>query len=395
MPTFTILIVILVIVACLIALVVKYKFGANRKVYGGATSMYNCSDDVLKSVYDMCVTNIDAVGTPTHIVKYLERISGLASKELIIGDETRRKYKYANVYALLQSLCERVKPTSAEELILLIDLRYCWFLSKAQGSSLVFDKSTDPLSNDEIVLVQSWIDEYAKNTLLGLTEGQKLRLLEQLKPSLHLYRKFVGPVPKTPAQLAKCKTTIDSSIRGLIAKSIMILQRPPTPVLNEKSIAQRLVDVDLIAMYPREPYLVKAFVDRIKKEIKLLEDNTLQWRNMGPLSQQILRDELLARVLEERPRWDQPNTSYFNPETESTYTAAPAYNTPLPYKTASTLSAAANLNASNLNSTNLNSTNTSYANSPSNINNNNNLPFDESVTINGVQEVKAGWNKIE
>ncbi len=336
----SIVVILLIIVAVVIAIIAMKHLRSREVITGGSTTP-TCNIVAVREVYDYCSNIIADVGTDQHILKYLKRIVG--SSEVNTDEPVANK----QLFAYLQALCERVKATSGHDLMLIGDLRYCWFLPKTAGSILMFDRVGEPLSADELSLLQRYVDNAVTKSLLTIADDVRRNIVDKVKQSAGLYRRYADNVSKaTVGKLKKMPLTIDWSVTALINRYIELLNRPAQTSIVYKSIAEKLNDVDLLEMYPREPYLVRAFVDRIKQEIAVLDYNTNRWTNIVPLSKetlrnQILRDQILNKILvEEVPRWRQNpatstavmipydnnlsnnnnlNPAAYNPETEAPY----------------------------------------------------------------------------
>lgn len=293
-------IIVVIVIAITAAFLFLRKYADKAKqVTGGSTP--KSPIDIATAVYEKIKPHIQEVGTPKHIVRYLSNVLDVNHIELSDFVRNRHDVEHKDVLELLIIASERTKAASVEELILIMDLRYCWFLSAEAGTILMFNRSSEPITPTDITLVQSVIDVNATKSAHIVLESERTRILDKLKPIMHLYRKFVGKVTTGP-KLRKQELTIDAvGISGIVAALIdlSVKASPATP----KTISEKLSDVDLIAMYPREPYVVKAFIDRIKKEIDILSGN--YYRTVVPLSKNLLRDEVL-NVLQDIPRWDLP-----------------------------------------------------------------------------------------
>lgn len=336
----SIVVILLIIVAVVIAIMVMKHLRPRQTITGGSTSPI-CNINAVRETYDYCSNIIADVGTDQHILKYLKRIVG--SNDVPTGDSPVANKQ---LYSYLQALCERVKATSSSDLMLIGDLRYCWFLPKTAGSILMFDRAGESLSSDELSLLQRYVDNAVTKSLLTISEEQRRNIVDKVKQSVGLYRRYADNVNKaTGTKLKKMPLTIDWSVTALINRYIELLNRPQVASVVYKSIAEKLNDVDLLEMYPREPYLVRAFVDRIKQEIAVLDYNTNNWTNIVPLGKETLRnralrDEILNKILTvDVPRWRQNpatstaamglnnnlsnnnnlNPAAYNPETEAPY----------------------------------------------------------------------------
>lgn len=323
---------LMILVIVLIALILNQFLASNvlnktkrtNSAVGGYSSDGPSAVTIADQTYEKISQTLKDVGSGKHIEKYLAEVLDVKSVELSEYVQGRHTVEHKNVLEMLIMAAEQTEATSPEELILLLDLRYCWFLPGDKGK-LLQSKKLDK-SNSELVLIDL-VDEYSRNSSRTLLMNEKEKLVKKFKSILGLYKRFAGDISKTSADSLKRKSEIVVDKVGLSGLVKIIVDRATgTGSIQSSSsytarastitsIADKLNAVDLIEMYPREPYLVKSFIERIKKQIEVIEYNTDNWRNIAPFGTQALRatlhdlalrDIIRNKINEERPRWERP-----------------------------------------------------------------------------------------
>lgn len=254
------------------------------------------SIDVAEQTYNRILPTINSVGTSKHIVKYLSEI--LDIKSLDVSDYVTHKHliEHKELLELLIIATDRTTSQTPEELIVLTDLRYQWFLPADKGKVL-YDKKK--FTTDQKPVIRVIIDDYSKQSTRNLLTHEKESLVTKLTPLSNNYRKFQNlQSGKKLASLKKEPVVLDSVAFSGIVKLIidkitlpttapMLLPKPSN--LTSMNIREKLDNIDLIALYPREPYLVKAFIARIKKEIRIIESHTEGWQSITPFGRDTAR----------------------------------------------------------------------------------------------------------
>lgn len=290
-------------------------------ILGGGNS------DVVEKLYTLTAPTLSSVGEIKNIEQYLGMILDVPSVE--ISEYTRGRDEvplaHKKYYELLIIAADSTMPRDECELMAILDLRYCWFLSGDKGKLLTKSRPSKPLYNE---LINKIITEEMDK--LNITDSAlKNKLSSRFTKLGAKYKCFTIDISTLSAkQLAKKLTQSPETTVGLDTVTIRCcirnfllchknLSTISTPLPSSySSVADKLNAVDLIDMYPREPYLVKSFVERIKREIDLIEYNTNYWKNILPLGSNALRVSLRQIALrdEELPRWERKNNMQHDAE---------------------------------------------------------------------------------
>lgn len=235
MNDFSILCVVVLVFVIVLAMLFMSKYIGKEHVGGAVTLL---PSDIARSVFARIEPTIAETGDK-HINKYLCGVLGVDNK---------------STKDLLLIAAERTHANSANELIMLLDLRYQWFLSAADGIELSkqhLDKNTAEL------LIVSLV-----NSAIGSKQVSPQRYIDKFVAIAQRYKKFVNLGKK------KSGVTLDVlAIEGVIGVTVDAASTAPL------STREKLDAINLIELYPREPYLVREFINKIQRQVGVLTYN--------------------------------------------------------------------------------------------------------------------------
>lgn len=321
MDHFMKLLLILILVLCVAMLLSKCGLVKSGPTLGGNTPRYTggfdtfdyspytggAPTDVAEGVYNSIKEHLDNVGTAKHIEGHLADLLDVKKVEISAAVQTMHSVKesHKKLMELLIIAAERTGADSPQELILLFDISYQWFLPTDKRKALLAAKF--PKNNENYKL----IEEVVRKTAENMVSSERDNIVKKVMPVSVLYKKFNGDISKKTANTLKRSSDVSidtvgvSGIVKLLAdssgKSGYVTSSAP------QSIRDKLDSIDLIKMYTREPYLVKSFIERIKRDVKTIEYNTdpLQY-SLAPLTsllaltQREINDQEQRRLANER-----------------------------------------------------------------------------------------------
>jgi len=316
----------LFIIIVIVALLIWWNLfrGKQEKVVtgGGGVQFENITNDIAQILggadgtdiadrtYTLLAPTLILVGETRNIEQYLLNMLDITNVE--ISQHTKNKYNvpedHKKFYELLIVAAEATMPRDEYELISILDLRYCWFLSGDKGKVLL---KARPAKAEYNQLIAKIIEE-EMNSASMYESALKEKLIKRFTKIGQKYKCFTIDISNISAKNKKLsrseivgldQNTLRYVVRNLLKcegenRNLASLTKSPTAL----TIAEKLSAIDLLDFYPREPYLVKSFIERIKREINLIEYNTNYWKDIIPLGKDVLRSSLRELVLRDAIR---------------------------------------------------------------------------------------------
>ena len=204
------------------------------------------------------------VGSSSHIEQYL---TGLLGKQTVSDWVRSQGVQKPALLELLITGAVRTQAQTVHELTTLLDLRYLWFIPSNKHAVMLNSHKYDlglrselraKIRKDASTLNETEIDKLTDKLLVVAKSYYKLKSNYVKKP--------VSAINKAKDEAFELDYIgIETPIKYLIG-CVKFTQDAP------KSIDEKLREIDLMRMYPKDPYAVRLFIDRIRRDIKNIED---------------------------------------------------------------------------------------------------------------------------
>lgn len=256
------------------------KGGAQSSIFGAGS---NITDDVMSYV-DVLVAS---VGTDKYLIDYLCRVL---------------EFQTDNLRWLIERAAATTKPATADDLIVYLDLRYYNAISADHQAILAKKRIAETGATAYTTLLLDTLST-------GLTYDEKQTMIARLSPVAAKYTKFSIPVATaTTSKLRRQTATYDTAAFTALVKVALAAAKPKIVVQQTPC---KLDTIDLIEMYPLEPYRVREFINRIKKQIAIVEAASLPGLPLTVTNlREAVRDQAFADFIQSRrvvdPEFTQP-----------------------------------------------------------------------------------------
>lgn len=218
---------------------------------------------VAMDTYEHILPYTVEVGSSSHIEQYL---TGLLGKQTVSDWVRSQGVQKPALLELLITGAVRTQAQTVHELTTLLDLRYLWFIPSNKHAVMLNSHKYD-------LGLRSELRAKIRKDASTLNETEIDKLTDKLLVVAKSYYKLKSNYVKKPVSaINKAKDDafeldyigIETPIKYLIG-CVKFTQDAP------KSIDEKLREIDLMRMYPKDPYAVRLFIDRIRRDIKNIE----------------------------------------------------------------------------------------------------------------------------
>lgn len=270
-----ILIILAAIVLARFVLGRSDEFAGLRSILGGATGK-----DEIGDIYAECEKYADENGGSENAEKYLA--ARFDVKTFDLSDLARGK-KYPKLYGLIEEIGRR------------FDIRdkFMFYFVSALDWRVFAGRDEQPTAKDRPNV------NFAVRAMLEMALSPKImigveldRVIAKIMPSIKYKR-----IGKGAWELDYIGSFAPIHVAANVIK--MESEKSVVNVAPLQSVGEKLAAVDLISMNVKDPYAVRRFIDRIKREmeyVEMLQTQQSSWSMLGDLEHErrvgnILRDE--------------------------------------------------------------------------------------------------------
>jgi hypothetical protein len=256
------------------------KGGAQPSIFGAGSSVV---DDTMAYVNGL----VAAVGTDKHLIDYLCRVL---------------EFQTDNLRWLIERAAATTKPATADDLIVYLDLRYYNAISADHQAILAKKRIAETSATAYTTLLLDTLPT-------GLSYDEKQTMIARLSPVAAKYTRFGIPVAtSTTSKLRRQTASYDTAAFTALVKVALAAAKPKVVIQQTPC---KLDTIDLIEMYPLEPYRVREFISRIKKQIAIVEAASLPGLPLTVTNlREAVRDQAFADFMQSRrivdPEFTQP-----------------------------------------------------------------------------------------
>jgi len=222
---------------------------------GGSGGVVKSPTIIAQDAYDKVLPYTIEVGTTSHLEKYLTELLG----KVTISEWTRSQHvQHPQLLELLLEGAVQTKATDVDDLIAVLDIKYLWVVPPNKQVLLLSSHQYD-------LGLKSELRSMSKRTAGNISDDaiNKLTILSKT------YYKFKSNYAKKPISvIRKAKDKAYELDYIGIAAPIKYLVGCAVP---GTSIHNKLRDIDLMYMYPKDPTAVREFIRRIKRESDIIE----------------------------------------------------------------------------------------------------------------------------
>jgi len=230
---------------------------------GGGYNGGGAPTRVAMDTYEMILPYTIEVGSSAHIENYL---SGLLGKPTISDWVRSQGVQKPKLLELLMTGAIRTQADTANELCALLDIRYLWFVPSNKRALLLDSHKYDLGLRSELKMK---IRKFAKGG--GKIDHDHVnKLTDKLLIVARSYYKLKSNyVKKSLSVIRKAKDkAFELDEIGIIAPiKYLVGCVGACPTTTPKSIDDKLREIDLMVMYPKDPYAVRLFIERIQRDI--------------------------------------------------------------------------------------------------------------------------------
>jgi hypothetical protein len=255
-------------------------------------------------IYNLMLEYVDEIGTSEYIEDYLMQLHDI--KSLKIDDEVAnmrfgsQQIEYKTLFQLIKNLTQQYEYDNKYDFIFSNGIKYKYFipkeihgaLCKLRGKHQLFDKYVIRMNLEQlvypVVISKDKIEKIAAK-LMGLSrnyikikKSQIKKLLEDVKKGGAAKAKKKKPEKKDNKTTKKYntydidKSVIEPDIIGFNAVlsqiAEMLKAATITPITHSSTPEEQLNKIDLIQLRWQNPEAVRRFIQRIKPDIKYIEE---------------------------------------------------------------------------------------------------------------------------
>ena len=250
---------------------------------------------VAANAYEQILGYVGEVGGSADIEKYLMGLLNTPKVEITEYTKSQRVL-YPKLFELLMTAAIRTGADSAGELITMLDIRYIWFVPDGKRALLLNSYKYD-------LGLTSELRAKIRATAPTFNAVQIDKLADKLATTSRSYYKFKSNWAKKPASvIAKAKgDAFELDHVGVEApiKYLLGCAQGDPKFSDAKSIDDRLRDIDLIMLYPKDPLAVRNFIERVERDARALSKQQSYGLGSG-LVGDLLRDLNFERDRETR-----------------------------------------------------------------------------------------------
>lgn len=253
---------------------------------GGYSGGSDAPTRVAMDTYDRILPYTIEVGSSAHIENYL---TGLLGKQQLSDWVRSQGVQKPKLLELLMSGAVRTQAESVDELCALLDIRYLWFVPSNKRVVLLDSHKHDLGLRSEL---KEKIRKYSDNA------ANIDKLVDKLLITSRSYYKFKSNyAKKSLAVIRKAGAkAYELDHIGVVApiKYLIGCVKCETTTAAPKSIDDKLREIDLMTMYPKDPLAVRLFIERLHRDINTLRELPSA-RNVPSLLKDLEHERELAR----------------------------------------------------------------------------------------------------
>lgn len=238
----------------------RYKKTTTPKVIvGGSPSR------ATDQVYDKILPYVVEIGDSSHIETYLSKLLDLPKVK--ISEYTKSlPLRYPKLYELLLHGAIHTGAESDSELMTLLDIKYLWFVPSSKRALLLNSQQYDlGISSQIRDAIKSEVPTFHATEVDKLTSKLNLISRGYYKFKSNFARKNASVITKAKANAYELDTI------GFAAPLKYLIGCVKYNVGATKSIDDKLREIDLMSMYPKDPLAVRRFIERVGRDIRDLE----------------------------------------------------------------------------------------------------------------------------